>query len=68
MAYQYCSRCNTRYVPGCGEEAEHERCPRLCSLCGRLMDGRKDPGSCRGHSIEEARGAVMAWRRLSGED
>lgn len=66
MGYRYCSRCNTRYVPGCGEEEEHEACPRPCSLCGLLMDGREGPGSCRGHPIEVVRAVRDAWRRDSG--
>ncbi len=63
MTYVHCEGCNTSYVPGCGEEEYHARCPHDCSMCGKPMraGGDAEYGWCPSHSADEAR---EFYRRL----
>ncbi len=51
--YSFCAACNTHFVPGCGEEDWHARCPHECSMCGMTITGRVD--CCPGHYMDEWR-------------
>lgn len=56
MSYQFCERCGVHYIPGCGEQEWHSRCPHPCAICRRpLILGREpEKGDCQGHTTGES--------------